>query len=480
MKWRKVALGLSLTLFLSSTNSMMINAEDGLENGDGIEVLEGSAQEDTFFEVENEEIPHETPETDAVQEVESSTEPPTEIIISETEPLEIPETETAGAETEVIETPDSETEVVPPETEIVEVIDPETEEISSETEIPETEAEEPILIETEEESETSSTEINDIDTVVIGTDEIYDLKLSMGFLENSDVFVGEHPEETLKVEGMDGENRVQLDKNSYTVVGYVTEEEFNEADHTPDNLSEFKSTPDTPGKWYLIYEGVIPYYGRQAVCVTAHDLYDLSIYKWTVDGDVVVNEDPKESLNVYQKNTDQENPIGIENYTILGYIPEERYVTALYDLNQISDFTQIPEYAGNWLLVFEGCGEYHGRQAAWITVKDKNDLGAYQCQFAADKVEQGDNIEAFIEVSRNKYGVSQILNQESYQVIGYIKESDFAACGYDLNNIENIQQSADVPGGWYAVIEGRESYSGRLAVWFQMEIPKETEETVGE
>ena len=77
MKWRKVALGLSLTLFLSSTNSMMINAEDGLENGDGIEVLEGSAQEDTFFEVENEEIPHETPETDAVQEVESYTEPPT-------------------------------------------------------------------------------------------------------------------------------------------------------------------------------------------------------------------------------------------------------------------------------------------------------------------------------------------------------------------------------------------------------------------
>lgn len=313
-------------------------------------------------------------------------------------------------------------------------------------------------------------------------DNAYNMKSFAGSLDCSDILLGEKPESTLKVFSYENGIEEYLDERSYTVAGYITEEEFLAEDRCLDNLRSFKPEPDTVGKWLLVFEGVTPYYGRQAVYITVHDVYDLSIYKWFFDGDVMAGENPGNALQVYLETSGERTVLDKEHYTILGYIPENVFQREDFRLENAAEFYAVPETEGNWLAVLEGAGDYYGRQAVLFYVKDKYDFSMYQCNFTKEKVMPGENVEEYIEVFRSNYDNSNILAPENYRVSGYVTEQEFAMSGYDLNNISNMQTAISEAGGWYLVLEGAEPYYGKQILWLEVSEPEtsevpETEET---
>lgn len=418
MKWKKVAVLLSISLVLSGNTVLLANAEDNMVFDDGTESLK-EVQENSLQDEEQIEL----------------------------EPFEQNETEQSNGD-------------------VIEDFQQEINDAGNGEDI----------FSSGEENEGDFTEnMDDVQGNTAERDTKYNLKYSVGTIEKSDIFVGEDVEKNLSVKWSIEESAQQLEKSNYTVMGYITEEQLNQADCDLDNLNEFKTLPDTVGKWYLIFEGVSPYYGRQAVCVTVHDQYDLSMYKWRMDREVIVGENPEESLEIFMDN-DENHLVGKENYTILGYITQEEYIAANYNLEKITDFTEKIETSGNWLLVVEGKGQYHGRQAGWVSVKDQYDINMYQIQLTTDKVTPGEDISKYIEISNVRYGDEKVLDETVYRVTGYIKENDFIANGYDVNKIENLQKSADSSGGWYAVVEGIAPYYGKSAVWIEVDELDTTEE----
>lgn len=300
------------------------------------------------------------------------------------------------------------------------------------------------------------------------TDDTYNLKSFVCSAQCSDILLGEKSENSLKVcSYSNGEERI-LDETNYTVVGYVTETEYLNADHTLDNINNFKTEPDSTGVWLLVFEGITPYYGRQAVRITVHDLYDLSIYDWIVNEDIFVGDNPEEFLKVFLEKSGKQQLLNPENYEVIGYITAEAYMDSGNNLDTLTYLSPLPDCSGEWLIVFEGRNGYYGRQAACITVKDEFDLSGYQCSVKNGKITQGDNLEEVIEVSRYKGDKLNILPMENYRILGYVSEKEFAAGGYDLYNAKNVQVSPDITGGWYLIIEGTNPYYGRIATFFEM------------
>ena len=292
-------------------------------------------------------------------------------------------------------------------------------------------------------------------------------KLFSGYVEKSDIFINESIESMLKVYVFDGNVEQQLNNNEYTILGYITEEEYLNTDHALDNLNSFKSVPDSAGVWFLVFEGVTPYFGRQAVSITVHDEYDLSMYNWSMEGDCIAGENPENALEVFKENSESyllEN----EDYRILGYITDSDYENAQYNLDNISEVETVPNEPGQWIMIIEGTGNYHGRLIGWINVKDSFDLSMYQCNVEKESITVGENIEDYVQVSRNKFGDLKVLPADDYKVLGVVEEKEFAAGGYDINNIADIKEDANTAGGWYLIIEGNAPYFGRTAVWFNV------------
>lgn len=322
----------------------------------------------------------------------------------------------------------------------------------------------------------SGEENSEILSDISDNDNSYNIKSFTGIMEKSNILVGENPEEGLKIYYSQNDLEKTLNKSNYIIRGFITEEEYERADCCPDNMNQFKSIPDETGTWYMIVEGVTPYYGRQAVCVTVHDVYDISMYDWSLDNDYTVGETPEGSLKVFVDKNNEQSVLEKNNYTVLGYVTEEQYIKAEYNLDKLSDFSRVPETSGQWLIVFEGVGKYHGRQSGIVEIKDQYDLGMYQCQITNDKIVSGDDVSNFLEVKRLKDGNSQILNKDNYKIIGYIREKDFIDCGYNTDT-ENIQNSVNEIGSWYVLIEGTGPYYGKLATCFEV-YDNETVESV--
>ena len=414
MNRRKIALILSLIFIFSGNDAMVINAEDIVEFEDGFEIEEEG-------ENDNQQISVEMSEIDDGQ----------------------------GAQTEKFEEPF----ITENKEEISDIGDGFEDDFSSGEELNNAREKEALNIQEDNEK--------------------YNLKNFSGVIENSSVFLGDNPSNTLEVFCLKNGVNVTLDKSNYTIVGYVTEEEYNKAQNTLDNINSFKTAPDTTGKWFLVFEGITPYYGRQAVCITVHDSYDLSMYNWSVDSDILTGENPAESLQVFMENTTGRYYLNKEDYKVLGYISEETYAVAGYNSDNISEFDDLPKETGTCLVVIEGVGDYHGRMAGYITVKDRYDLGMYQCNMIEQELQLGDDIQDFIKIERSKYKNSEGISKENYKILGYIKEKDFIASGYDINNLITIQDSVDMAGSWYVIIEANAPYYGRTAAWFNVKERKD-------
>ena len=284
MKRRKIALILSLIFIFSGNDAMVINAEDIVEFEDGFEIEEEG-------ENDNQQISVEVSEIDDGQ----------------------------GAQTEKFEEPF----ITENKEEISDIGDGFEDDFSSGEELNNAREKEALNIQEDNEK--------------------YNLKNFSGVIENSSVFLGDNPSNTLEVFCLKNGVNVTLDKSNYTIVGYVTEEEYNKAQNTLDNINSFKTAPDTTGKWFLVFEGITPYYGRQAVCITVHDSYDLSMYNWSVDSDILTGENPAESLQVFMENTTGRYYLNKEDYKVLGYISEETYAVAGYNSDNISEFDDLPK-----------------------------------------------------------------------------------------------------------------------------------------
>ena len=297
-------------------------------------------------------------------------------------------------------------------------------------------------------------------------DESYNLKNYFGSVELNDIFVGNDISGMLKVSILEGEQNAFLDAKNYRVVGYVNEEEYLNADHMLDNLNHFLPVPDAVGTWFLVAEGVTPYYGRLAVRIVVHDTYDISMYDWMSDGEVLIGENPKEALHIYSEQDNKKHQLSQEDYYVIGYISETEYENAGADVEKITEFSEFPDKSGRWLMVVKGAGIYYGKLAGWITVTEERNIGLYQCVLTQDRILLGERIQEYIQsISDSR----ESLTTDDYRVLGVIREKDFITNGYDVNNMENVQESANEEGGWYLLIEGVGSYCGKLAVWFEVD-----------
>lgn len=306
------------------------------------------------------------------------------------------------------------------------------------------------------------------DSIEVVPDDSHNLKFFSGSVERNDIFVGEDVAGTLKVSFSEGSQEAFLNVDDYTVTGYVKEEEYLNADHTLDNLNLFYPVPDSPGNWFLVVEGKMPYYGRLAVRIVVHDAYDLSMYEWMSDKEVLVGENPKDALQIFQKQDGEKQKLSQDAYTVLGYVTEAEYENAGEDLEKITEFLEQPDSAGRWLMVAEGIGSYHGKLAGWIQVASEKNLGSYECSLTKDRIRQEENIQDYIQISQVNGENGEVLTPNDYKVVGVVSEKEFASNGYDVNNMENIQVAADAKGGWYLIVEGVWPYSGKLAVWFEV------------
>lgn len=333
-------------------------------------------------------------------------------------------------------------------------------------------------LEMADEITTGETDNSILDNIV---DDSNSLRNFSGVVDKSDIFLGENISNTLKVCKYDENGEMQfLDSSNYTILGYVTEVAYLNAEHTLDNLNNFNQIPDATGTWFLVFEGITPYYGRQTVRIVVHDEYDLSMYNWLIDSEVLVGENPENALRIFKNEYDDTIQLSQDEYEVCGYITEEKYADMESSLDDISDLLEKPDAPGQWGMVVEGKGFFHGKLLAWVTMNDEKDLGMYQCNISKENLELGENINDYIAVERNRNESSKIISADNYKVVGFIKEKEFAANGYDINcSVETMEKSANEVGGWYVVLEGTEPYFGRLISWFEVNKGEgEIEETV--
>lgn len=308
-------------------------------------------------------------------------------------------------------------------------------------------------------------------------EKLYNLQNYASYVEKNNIFVFEDVSDTLCVYDFNGTTQ-KLDAACYHILGYITEAMYQDVNGDLEQLDTFKESPDSAGVWLLVFEGTLPYYGRQTAEVTVHDTYDLSMYSWTIDSGILAEEDPRDSLQIFLEYGGETVRLATEDYEVIGYITEETYAEVNGDFEKIAAYCSKPEKAGNWLIVVEGTGAYHGKLAGWTTVKDKYDLSLYQCQVSIDKISADESIEDYLHVFYEGYNEYNLFS-EDYRITGYVKEKDFIACGYDLDNSDILREYPDSEGGWYFVLEGRGTYYGKLAGWFeveQMEIPDDNSE----
>lgn len=427
MKRKKIALILSISMLISAASASNISAED-------LMLLEGETE---------------------MEEAEKETENVTETVAAEDVYIVNDEEQTEKTfQTDQIADNDEFTDTITIET--IENVEPPMQESDVSLDV---------TAETELSNETDE------------QDNVYNLKNYAAYVEKNNIFVFEDAADTLCVYDLNGTVQ-KLDAACYHTLGYITEAMYKEENGELEHLDTFKERPDSEGVWFLVFEGTLPYYGRQAAEVTVHDTYDLSAYSWTVDSGILAEEDPRDSLQIFLEYGGETIWLNAEDYEVLGYVTEADYAEANGDFDKISAYCSKPEEAGNWLIVVEGVGAYHGKLAGWTTVKDKYDLSLYQCQVLTETISADESIEDYIQVSYDGYNEYN-LSADDYRVTGYVKEKDFIDCGYDLNNSEILRECPDSDGGWYFILEGTGTYYGKLVGWFeveQMEIPDDNSE----
>lgn len=294
--------------------------------------------------------------------------------------------------------------------------------------------------------------------------------------ERSDFFLGEDPLKVTKFVYEEDDIKEVLNKEDYEVIGYVKKSDYIETEGYLDNLSEFENEPNEAGIWAAIVQGKPPYFGRQAVVVTFHDMNDVSMYNWKTTGDIVVGENPAEALSVFYEYNGTEYEVDSEDIHVVGYVPVEEYVDE-DGINANYTVVDLPETAGEWVVIFEGVGDYKGQQTGCVSVKDDKDISMYAAGIKNQEVTVDSDIENLITVARNNFTSSKTLGKDVFKIAGYIADSEFAAAEYDLNKCETIKKAPDTARGWFVVLEGTAPYYGKNIVWLDIKESKVVPET---
>lgn len=288
-------------------------------------------------------------------------------------------------------------------------------------------------------------------------------------LDDNKLISGNDFEEELHVYQIDGDTMISLKPENYEILGFVSKADFEEANHSLDDISSFSEKPDEEGEWYLIFSGITPYYGRQAICVEVYDKHDLAVWEWEVDNNLIPGDDIMSSLRMFWKGKQERRYLDKQEYEIAGYLKNDDQDGNAQELTDMHALIEYPNETGDWIIVLKGKGEHKGTNIAYITINDSYDLSNYECTILSDGIKVNEDITSMITVSRNMYNNHTVLGLDDYQVAGFVTDAEFSECGYNPARLDTVHSAMDEPGGWYVILEGKNSYYGTIIQWFQVD-----------